>query len=59
MFLFFIINVSASILVCLQVSFVLVWMCYTIQGVSVLCVVSVVTMIVVGTDISVHDIENV
>jgi hypothetical protein len=45
----------AWILVCLHASFFLVWMWCTIQGVSVLCVVSVMTMIVVSVDIGAHD----
>jgi hypothetical protein len=38
-----------------QVSFILVWMRCTIQGVGVLFVGSVMTMIVVGIDIGVHN----
>jgi hypothetical protein len=33
-------------------------MWHTIQGVSVLCVVNVMTTIVVGVDIGVHDTKN-
>jgi len=34
----------------------LVWMWCTIQGISILCVVNVVTMMVIGADIRVHNI---
>ncbi len=34
---------------------ILLWRCYTIQGIFILCFVCVMTTIVVGIDIKTHD----